>query len=160
MFKVRTRCLITAAGSYFFSWALAPSCFVGFCRVLSVISDKVRLYNQAMQILEPYIPKEYLALKINYLRQQLAALPEVTKTKRVIRGKVKDIFVIDSHIIRVEGTRGKELSEIQQQCEPCVLNFFFVYNSKFPNKHKYTYKQLLYTQSAILSGDKENEQRI
>ena len=30
-----------------------------------------------MTILEPYIPKEYLALKINYCKQKLAELPEV-----------------------------------------------------------------------------------
>ena len=40
-----------------------------------------------MEIHEPYIPKEYLALKINYIKQQLAELPEVSMTQRTIRNK-------------------------------------------------------------------------
>jgi len=51
-----------------------------------------------MQILEPYIPKEYLALQINYCRQQLAALPEVTKTKRNIQGIVREMYLVNNHI--------------------------------------------------------------
>lgn len=49
-----------------------------------------------MQIIEPYIPKEYLALKINFLKQQLAMFPEVTKTKRTIHGEKKDVFTVSS----------------------------------------------------------------
>ena len=59
-------------------------------------TDKHRDYNLSMQILEPYIPKEYLALKINFLKQQLAMLPEVTRTKRTIHGKKKDVFTVSS----------------------------------------------------------------
>ena len=88
---------------------LMADSFVGICQVLSVLSDKHRLYNQAMQILEPYIPKEYLALKINYLRQQLAALPEVTKTKRVIRGKKLDVYIVNSRLYYSDSKIGKEL---------------------------------------------------
>lgn len=88
---------------------LGADSFVGICRVLSVLSDKHRLYNQAMKITEPYIPKEYLALKINYLRQQLAAMPEVTKTKRVIRGKKLDVYIVNSRLYRSDSITGKEL---------------------------------------------------
>ena len=62
-----------------------------------------------MKITEPYIPKEYLALKINYLRQQLAAMPEVTKTKRVIRGKKLDVYIVNSRLYRSDSKTGKEL---------------------------------------------------
>ena len=49
-----------------------------------------------MQILEPYISREYLTLKINFLKQQLAMLPEVTRTKRTIHGKNRDVFIVSS----------------------------------------------------------------
>ena len=65
-----------------------------------------------MQILEPYIPKEYLALKINYLRQQLAALPEVTKTKRVIRGKKHDVYIVNSRMFYSNSKTGKNMQHI------------------------------------------------
>ena len=45
-----------------------------------------------MAILEPYIPREYLALQINYCKQQLAMLPEVSMTYHMIRGERIRIF--------------------------------------------------------------------
>lgn len=63
---------------------------------MSVLFDIRSYYNLTMPILEPYIQKEYLALKINFLKQQLAALPEVTKTKRTIHGEKREIFVVNS----------------------------------------------------------------
>ena len=90
---------------------LGADSFVGICRVLSVLSDKHRLYNQAMKITEPYIPKEYLALKINYLRQQLAALPEVTKTKRLIREKERDVYLVNSRIFYSDSKAGQKLQQ-------------------------------------------------
>lgn len=70
-----------------------------------------------MQILEPYIPKEYLALKINFLRQQLAALPEVKKTNRIIHGKRKDVFFINSHYHTTDSLAGAKLQPIYSQRE-------------------------------------------
>lgn len=65
-----------------------------------------------MQILEPYIPKEYLALKINFLKQQLAALPEATKTKRTIHGKKIDVFTESSGgTYSVESKSGKSIQD-------------------------------------------------
>ena len=49
-----------------------------------------------MEIHEPYIPKEYLALKINYIKKQLAELPEVTVTQRTIHNVKKDVFIVNS----------------------------------------------------------------
>ena len=62
-----------------------------------------------MQILTPYISKEYLALRINYCKQQLAALPEVVMTKRIIRGKPVDVLLTDSHCYRAGSEAGKDL---------------------------------------------------
>lgn len=70
-----------------------------------------------MQILEPYIPKEYLALKINFLKQQLAALPETKKTKRLIHNKYHDVFILNSRLIYSESNTGKELQNCHQQRE-------------------------------------------
>ena len=64
-----------------------------------------------MQILEPYIPKEYLALKINFLRQQLAALPEVKKTRRIIQGKECDVYVVKNHIYSPKSKLGIRLQK-------------------------------------------------
>ncbi len=70
-----------------------------------------------MQILEPYIPKEYLALKINFLRQQLAALPEVKRTVYTIRGKPKEVIIYDSHLYLTTGKTGKEINKLLYQNE-------------------------------------------
>lgn len=77
-----------------------------------------------MQILEPYIPKEYLALRINYCRQQLAALPEVNLSQRSIRGEKKDVYVSGSHYYLLNSKSGKALSDIRQQREEieCMLS--------------------------------------
>ena len=64
-----------------------------------------------MQILTPYIPKEYLALKINYCRQQLAALPEAVVTKRKIHGKLRDVIVYDTKCYSVNNPTGKSLCD-------------------------------------------------
>ncbi|MBQ6016385.1 MAG: hypothetical protein IJL19_00730 [Clostridiales bacterium] len=53
-----------------------------------------------MQILEPYIPKEYLALRINYCKKILKDLPEVMVSQRLLRGK-KSMFAFLIRIIIV-----------------------------------------------------------
>lgn len=70
-----------------------------------------------MTILEPYVQKEYLALKINYCKQRLAELPEVTMTKRSIRGEKRDVFLFNSHYHQINSKTGKELSPFVQQRE-------------------------------------------
>ena len=68
-----------------------------------------------MEILTPYSPKEYLALRINYCRQQLAALPEVALSSRSIRGEKKDVYVSDNHYYLLNSKSGKALSDIRQR---------------------------------------------
>lgn len=70
-----------------------------------------------MIILEPYIPREYLALKINYCKQQLAALPETVMTKRTIRGEKKDVFLLDSHYHQTNSKTGIKLASLTRQRE-------------------------------------------
>ena len=70
-----------------------------------------------MNIVTPYIPREYLALKINYCRQQLAALPEVVRTKRSMRGTIRDVYVVNDHPYSCESKTGKHLLLAEQQRE-------------------------------------------
>ena len=70
-----------------------------------------------MAILEPYIPREYLALQINYCKQQLAMLPEVSMTYHMIRGERIRIFKCKKHTIKADSPNGKELEIIYWQRE-------------------------------------------
>lgn len=70
-----------------------------------------------MQILEPYIPKEYLALRINYCKKILKDLPEVMVSQRLLRGKKIDVCVSDSHYYRLSSATGKNLLLCSRQRE-------------------------------------------
>lgn len=88
-----------------------------FCRILYDHSCARRLYNLCMNITTQYIPREYLALKINYCRQQLERLPEVTRTKRRVRGAIRDVYVVNDHPYSLESKTGKYLLQTEQQRE-------------------------------------------
>ncbi len=88
-----------------------------FCRVFVISFDTGSTYNPGMKILTPYIPKEYLALRINYCRQQLEELPEVVMSQRLIRGEKKPVYVSESRYHVVSSKSGKELSDIFKQRE-------------------------------------------
>lgn len=70
-----------------------------------------------MNITTPYIPKEYLALKINYCKQQLAVLPEVVRTKRSMRGIIRDVCVVNDHPYTCESKTGQRLLQADRQRE-------------------------------------------
>lgn len=87
-----------------------------------------------MQILEPYIPKEYLALRINYCKQQLEELPEVTMTKRSIKGIMKDVYVYNNHSYVPDSKKGLQfkLSIQQREALTCeLLRLEGLWNSSF-----------------------------
>lgn len=91
-------------------------------------------YNLIMAIPDSYIPKEYLALQINYCRQQLAELPEIKKTKRTIEGIVKDVFLVGTRVCCQNSTHGKDLDDIFQKREEfsCRLSELEgLWNSRF-----------------------------
>ena len=77
-----------------------------------------------MKILTPYIPKEYLALRINYCRQQLEELPEVVRTKRCVKGVIKDVYVVNDHPYSRKSKTGQHLLQVEQQREKllCTLS--------------------------------------
>jgi hypothetical protein len=70
-----------------------------------------------MAILEPYVPREYLALQINYCKQQLAMLPEVKMTFHMKRGENIRLFICNNHTIKADTQKGKELERIYEQRE-------------------------------------------
>lgn len=70
-----------------------------------------------MNIATPYIPREYLALRINYCKKMLAELPDVVRTKRCIRGEIRDVCVINDHPYLIDSKIGKSLLSIEKQRE-------------------------------------------
>ena len=70
-----------------------------------------------MAILEPYVPREYLALQINYCKQQLAMLPEVSMTFHMVRGERKMILKYNNHKSEATTQKGQELLQIYDQRE-------------------------------------------
>lgn len=87
-----------------------------------------------MQILEPYIPKEYLALRINYCKQQLEELPEVKMAKRTIQGTMKDVYVHNNHSYIPGSKKGLQfkLSIQQREVIECELSKLEgIWNSAF-----------------------------
>lgn len=70
-----------------------------------------------MSILEPYIPREYLALQINYCKQQLAMLPEVRIVQRKLQGIARTMFISGSHIYAPESPNGKTMRDIYKMRE-------------------------------------------
>ncbi len=75
-----------------------------------------------MPISEPYIPKEYLALKINYCKQQLASLPEVEIKERKVKGSVKKVFAVKSHIYLPDSKTGVKLRAFNQKREQLLCD--------------------------------------
>lgn len=87
-----------------------------------------------MEILEPYIPKEYLALKINYCKQQLELLPKVVITKRSVRGELRDVCVVNDHPYSINSIAGQQFLLCDQQRENllCELSKYEgLWNSAF-----------------------------
>ena len=62
-----------------------------------------------MKISTPYIPREYLALKINYCKKGLAKLPEVSLSTRKIHGEKVTACIFESHVYKSDSKNGAEL---------------------------------------------------
>ena len=111
-----------------------------------------------MEIVDKYIPREYLALKINYCRQRLEELPKSTMMECKIGGATRKIIKADNHRYCIDTPAGanalkllqerKELSAQLQiyetiwdinfkgeplpECKPCKLNRCLYINPKQP----------------------------
>ena len=105
-----------------------------FCRILYDLSAARRLYNLHMNISSPYIPREYLALKINYCRQLLEGLPEAHVTKRSIKGIKREVYVYNNHAYLTDSKAGKQFqSALQERTEidSKLLKYTGLWDSSF-----------------------------
>ena len=67
-----------------------------------------------------YIPREYLALKINYCKRQLEELPEVKIYKHTVKGGVKKRIIIGSHKYDIDSPKAIECNRILAQREELI----------------------------------------
>jgi hypothetical protein len=81
---------------------------------LSRKTDKGRLYNQGMELFNTYIPREYLALKINYIRQQLNTLPVVMLQKYSKADSDPMKILVDGHRYNLATKKGKYYYEVMK----------------------------------------------
>ena len=65
-----------------------------------------------MERLDKYIPKEYLALKINYCRKQLEELPEIKRSEILVAGKPRCCISANSHRYLLDSPKGKEFLQL------------------------------------------------
>ena len=62
-----------------------------------------------MEYLDKYIPKELLALKINYCRKRLRELPKFSVSNHLIRGVQTKIIRADNHKNILNSPKGQAL---------------------------------------------------
>ena len=67
-----------------------------------------------MEIINKHIMQDYLALKINYCRQQLKQLPEIRMQTHHKDNKPYDMVLVYGHRYRAKSTNGKRYIQIQQ----------------------------------------------
>ena len=65
-----------------------------------------------MEINNRYIPREYLALKINYCKNQLAELPEVKVYNHMVSGSENKRFIVGNHRYESNSPMGQKYSAI------------------------------------------------
>ena len=62
-----------------------------------------------MNIIDKYIPREYLALKINYCRRLLEQLPKAKIHERMLDGSPKQRIIAGKHRYSLNSLPGKDL---------------------------------------------------
>ena len=83
--------------------------FVVFLNNLSDKTDKHPTYNPVMEYLDKYIPKELLALKINYCKKRLRELPKVNVCKDKVRGIQVVRLRSENHRFKKDSSKGQDL---------------------------------------------------
>ena len=68
-----------------------------------------------MKYNEKFIPKEYLALKINYLKNQLEQLPQITLQKHIVHGNSLGRIKVDNHRYNLNSKIGKQSYDLMLQ---------------------------------------------
>ncbi len=79
-----------------------------------------------MEYLDKYIPKELLALKINYCRKRLRELPKFSVCNHRIHGNQTRIIRVDSHKIILNSLKGQELYKtmVEREDLECRLKVY------------------------------------
>ena len=70
-----------------------------------------------MEIIDKYIPREYLALKINYCRQRLEELPKFSMQEHNVKGVSRKIICVDSHRYLIDSLSGERSLNLLQERE-------------------------------------------
>ena len=107
---------------------------VGICRVLSLDSGKTGNNNQTMYNVDKYIPREYLALKINYCKRELIRLPVLKRSTILINGKLQECIHQDNHRYYSHTPKGQELQsviELRDQTERELIVYQAIWDSNF-----------------------------
>ena len=105
--------------------------FVEFCRLKT---DKAPTYTRFMDYTSKYIPREYLALKINYCKEQINNLPEVRLQKRTIHGTQKQVVIVGTHKYIVGAPEGDKYYKIKlerDQLENELKIYEIIWNSSY-----------------------------
>ena len=98
---------------------IALSVFVGFCRLKT---DKAPFYNRFMEYSNRYIPREYLALKINYCIKRLNELPLVKMYNHQVKGIMQKQVVIGNHKYLLDSPAGQEYYKIKLERDELESN--------------------------------------
>jgi len=65
-----------------------------------------------MEMLKKYMPQEYLALKINYCREQLEKLPVVKVQTHTVNGIPTRKLIVGNHKFKEESNKGREYLDL------------------------------------------------
>lgn len=87
-----------------------------------------------MEINNRYIPREYLALKINYCKKQLAELPEVRVRTSRPDSKTASTILLGNHRYAFNSTKGQKLYNLlclRESLECKLLFYNVIWNSYF-----------------------------
>ena len=87
-----------------------------------------------MEYLDKYIPREYLALKINYCRKELIRLPLLKKSTVLVNGKPQECIYQGSHRYFSHTPKGLELQsviELRDRTERELLVYRSIWDSNF-----------------------------
>ena len=68
-----------------------------------------------MEYLNKYVPKEYLALKINYCRKRLKEMPDIYVTERNKNGIIGKKIIVDGHVYKFDSKRGQDAYELMNR---------------------------------------------
>ena len=87
-----------------------------------------------MYNLDKYIPREDLALKINYCNRELARLPVLKRSTVLINGKLKECIVQGNHRYYSHTPKGQELQsfiELRDRLERELNIYMAIWDSNF-----------------------------